>query len=164
METGRETLDRVRGELLVEAVRGGAEVNIRVTGTSMLGSIWPGDTLTVRPLREASVSDGQIVLYTREGRLFVHRAVGTLEYHGVTHLITRGDAHHDCDPPVAASEILGTVGAVSRCGRAIPLASTFAQKLLSLGIRRSDLMRRAALKIHSIRRRSWTDTAIQCRA
>ena len=95
-------------------------VRIRVTGTSMLASIWPGDALTVRPFATRQLRiDRRIVLYTREGRLFAHRAVGTLNCAGATQLITRGDAHDDCDPPVAASEILGTVESIRRDGRAI---------------------------------------------
>ncbi len=164
MKAGTDTLDRIGCELVAESARAGHEIRIRVTGTSMLASVWPADTLTVRPLRDATASNGQIVLYTREGRLFAHRAVGKLEYEGGTQLITRRDAHDDCDPPVAASEILGTVAAISRGGREIPVSSSFAQKLLSFGIRRSEFLRRAALRIHSIRRRSRKDSDSRCSA
>ena len=157
MEAELNNFDRIGCELIAESVRAGHEMRLRVNGSSMLPSIWPGDALTVRPLRDATASEGQVILFTREGRLFAHRVVGRLEGASSTQLITRGDAHDHCDPPVAASEILGTVASISRGGREIPMASSATRRLLSFGIRHSDLIRRAALKIHSIRRRSWTD-------
>ncbi len=128
----------------------------------MLASIWPGDTLTVRPLRGATALEGQVIVFTRDGRLFAHRVVGKLESPGDTQLLTRGDAHDDCDPPVAASEILGTVASISRRGREVPISSSPAHKLLSFGIRHSNFIRRGVLKIHAIRRRSWTTSDNRC--
>jgi signal peptidase I len=157
LEAELNNFDRIGCALVAESVRAGHEVRLRVNGSSMLPSIWPGDALTVRPLGDATAAEGQVILFTREGRLVAHRVVGRLESASSTQLITRGDAHDHCDPPVAASEILGTVASISRGGREIPMASPATQKLLSFGIRHSDLIRRAALKIHSIRRRSWTD-------
>jgi signal peptidase len=156
LEAGLNNLDRIGCELIAETARAGHEVRLRVNGSSMLPSIWPGDALTVRPLRDAPASEGQVILFTREGRLFAHRVVGRLESASSTQLITRGDAHDHCDPPVAASEILGTVASISRGGREVQMSTSPAQNLISFGIRHSDFIRRAALKIHSIRRRSWT--------
>jgi len=157
-------LDRIGCNLVADSLCTGHEVRIRVNGTSMLASIWPGDVLTVQPLRDATAVYGQVVVFMRDGRLLAHRVVGKLESVGGTRLITQGDAQNDCDPSVAASEILGTVASISRGGREIPLFSSTTQKLLSFGIRHSELLRHAALKIHSIRRRSWTDPGSRCRA
>jgi len=163
LEAGTGTLDRIGCELVAESVRAGHEVRIRVTGSSMLPSIWPGDALTVRPLRDAAASEGQVVVFTRDGRIFAHRIVGKLERAGSPQLLTRGDAHLACDPPVAAAEILGTVASISRGGRAIPLASSPAQKLLSFGIRHSDFLRRVVLKTHALRNHSSTIPETRCR-
>lgn len=162
MEAGTNIFDRLGCELVAESVRAGHDVRIRVNGTSMLASIWPGDAITVRPVRDATALDldRRIVLYTRDGRLFAHRVVGTRECAGSLQFITRGDAHGDCDPPVMASEILGTVEAIRRGGRDISVSSRPARRMLSFGLRHSRLLRRAALKIHSIRRRSWTEAQI----
>ncbi len=157
MEAGTDIFDRVGCELVAQSVRAGHEVRLRVTGSSMLASIWPGDALTVRPLRDATASEGEVVVFTREGRLFAHPIVGKLESLGSAQLITRGDAHDQCDPPVPASEILGTVASISRGGRELPFSLSPARRLLSFAIRHSDFIRRAALKIHSVRRQSWTN-------
>jgi hypothetical protein len=123
----------------------------------MVPTLWPGDELQVRALGLAEPSRGELLLFVRDGRLCTHRLIGRVDDAGGAQLITRGDAATISDPPVAASEILGTVASISRDGREIPIASSATRKLLSFAIRHSDLIRRAALKIHSIRRRSWTD-------
>lgn len=147
---------------LRRVARDGREVRVRVTGSSMLASIWPGDALMVRPLRDATALEGQVVVFTREGRLFVHRVVGKLDIPGNMQLLMCGDAHDDCDPPVAASEILGTVVSISRGGREVPISSSPAHKLLSFGVRHSDFLRRAVLKIHAIRQHSSTTSDPRC--
>jgi signal peptidase I len=157
LETAADTFDRVGCELVAESVRAGNAVRVRVGGSSMVPTLWPGDELQVRALGLAEPSRGELLLFVRDGRLCTHRLIGRLEDAGGAQLITRGDAATMSDPPVAVSEILGTVASIGRDGREIPIASSATQKLLSFGIRHSDLIRRAALKIHSIRRRSWTD-------
>ncbi len=156
------TFDRIGCELVAGSLSGGNEVRIRVTGTSMLPSIWPGDTVTVRPIGDTPASAGRIIVFTREGRLFAHRIVAKLERADGMQLITRGDAHVDCDPPVVASEVLGTVASITRGGREVPISLTPGLKMLSFGIRHSDFVRRVVLKIHAIRNRWWTAAETQC--
>jgi hypothetical protein len=88
-------------------------VRIRVMGTSMLPSIWPGDTVIVDRRVACKVKPGEIALFTREDRLFAHRVV---ENRGST-LITRGDSHSKNDPPVAEHALLGVVTAIERGGK-----------------------------------------------
>jgi hypothetical protein len=121
----------------------------------MVPTLWPGDELQIRALGLAEPARGELLLFVRDGRLCTHRLIGRLD--DGAQLITRGDAAITSDPPVAVSEILGTVTSISRGGREIPISSSATRKLLSFGIRHCDLIRRAALKIHSVRRRSWTD-------
>jgi hypothetical protein len=129
----------------------------------MVPTLWPGDELRVRALalaqsvgRAAVPSKGDLLLFVRDGRLCTHRLVERLDDAGDSRLITCGDTAIKCDPPIAASEILGAVASITRGGREIPIASSAAQRLLSFAIRHSGFIRRAALKIHSIRSRSWT--------
>ncbi len=156
MEVRTDTWDRVGCELVAGSLRAGHEVRVRVAGSSMVPALWPGDELRVRALALAEPSRGDLLMFVRDGRLCTHRLVDWLDHAGAARLITRGDAAPQCDPPVAPSEILGTVASITRGGREIPIASSSARALLSFAIRHSDFIRRAVLKIHSVRRRSWT--------
>jgi signal peptidase I len=155
-ESHRSTFERVGCELVAGTLRAGNEVRVRVAGSSMVPTLWPGDELTVRAMALAEPSRGDLLLFVRDGRLCTHRLIDRLDRAGATQLITRGDAASEYDPPIAASEVLGTVASIERGGQKIPISSSPARRLLSLAIRHSDLMRRAALKIHFIRSRSWT--------
>jgi len=155
LEATSDTFDRVGCELVAGTLRAGHEVRVRVAGSSMVPALWPGDELLIRALSLAEPSRGDLLLFVRDGRLCTHRLVDWFDHAGAARLITRGDAAPQCDPPVAPSEILGMVALVTRGGREIPISLSPARRLLSLVIRRSDFIRRAALKIHSVRRRSW---------
>jgi signal peptidase len=155
LEARTDTFDRVGCELVAGSLRAGHEVRVRVAGSSMVPALWPGDELLVRALPLAEPSRGDLLLFVRDGRLCTHRLVDMLDQAGGARLITRGDAALQCDPPVAPSEILGRVALIMRGGRDIPISLSPARRLLSIGIRHSDFIRRAALKIHSVRRRSW---------
>ncbi len=163
-----ETRDRAGCELTADALRTGNETRIRVTGTSMIPAIWPGDVLKVSPSTQTSIAEGSIVLFIRNGRLFAHRVVARV---GV-HLITRGDAVNDCDPPVSAAEMLGVVAGIIRLrgtvakplqpvapagacpepARRVPVIipgpPSFGQRLVALAVRHSRLAYRLVLKRH----------------
>jgi hypothetical protein len=130
----------------------------------MVPALWPGDELIVRALGLAEPSRGDLILFVRDGRLCTHRLIGQVDDSGAPRLITRGDAAVESDPPIAASEILGTVASISRGGREIPLCSSSAHNLLSFGIRHSDFIRRVVLKVHAIRHHLWTTSNTRCRA
>jgi hypothetical protein len=55
---------------------------------------------------------GDVVLYARNGRLFVHRLA---EMAGEA-VVTRGDALLEPDPPVRAGDLLGRVVSIERGG------------------------------------------------
>jgi len=98
-----------------EVVRTFGKVRLRVFGTSMLPSILPGDLISVQRAGLSGISSGEIVLYSREGRLFAHRVVGRAGSREDPRLITRGDRLSHNDPPVSSSELLGRVTSI-RCG------------------------------------------------
>ena len=60
----------------------------------------------------AAYRPGDVVLFSRNGRLFVHRVV---EMSGGA-VVTRGDSMLDADPPVAVSDVLGRVESIERGG------------------------------------------------
>jgi len=112
---GHESAAPVCG-LAADVVRSFGEVRLRVSGTSMVPSILPGDLISVRRANLDEISTGEVVLYLRGDRLFAHRAVGCADVAGEPRLITRGDRLSYTDAPVAACELLGRVAFVERDG------------------------------------------------
>jgi signal peptidase I len=97
-----------------EIVRTFGEVRLRVFGTSMVPSILPGDLISVQRAGVSEIASGDVVLYSREGRLFAHRVVGCGGSADEALLITRGDRLRYNDPPVSSTELLGRVISIER--------------------------------------------------
>jgi len=138
--------DQIGCELVADALRAGFETRVRVLGTSMLPALWPGDTLIIDG-RAPRPSPGDIVIFTRYGRLFAHRVVRANGWE----LITRGDALPDRDPPLRKSEVLGVVVGIRRDGvRRVPLRPpSLGQKIVALAVRRSEAVYRLVLRWHN---------------
>jgi signal peptidase I len=98
-----------------DVVRRFGGVRLRVFGTSMVPSILPGDLISIQRADLSEISPGEIVLYSREGRLFAHRVVARAGNHDDPRLITRGDRLSYTDPLVSSRELLGRVTSI-RCG------------------------------------------------
>lgn len=113
---GPDDLHALKCELAAEVLRTCGRLRLRVTGWSMLPAVWPGDTLLVERIEPGAVGTGDIVLFTCEGRLFVHRVVENL---GDSRLLTRGDTMSAPDPVVNRHELLGRVSSIQRNGRRI---------------------------------------------
>ena len=64
-----------RCSLAADALRSWGVVKLCARGVSMLPSLWPGDLLTVQSHRPEQVEPGELLLYMRQGRFFVHRVV-----------------------------------------------------------------------------------------
>jgi signal peptidase len=114
-------LAALRLELAVEVARTFGSLRLRVTGTSMLPAIQPGDLLTIDRVNLRDTSPGEIVLFTRAGRLFAHRIVDRSSgasdpCAGDPCIVTRGDRLLENDPPVFQSELLGRVTSIDRAG------------------------------------------------
>jgi hypothetical protein len=82
----------------------------------MLPTLWPGDVLTVQSVRPEQVEPGEIVLYLRHDRFFIHRIVSTDLMRDNAFLVTRGDSMFEDDPAVDRSELLGRIVEVRRAG------------------------------------------------
>ncbi len=111
----REAATAVGCELANEILRSYGNVCLRAAGWSMLPSVWPGDTLVIEPATGDAVSEGDIVLFARNGRLVAHRIVLKSETEGLLH--TRGDASRKPDAPITTHEILGKVSHIERAGK-----------------------------------------------
>ncbi|MES2937493.1 MAG: S24/S26 family peptidase [Pseudomonadota bacterium] len=94
-----------RTELAAQVLRQRGRLPLRVNGTSMLPSVLPGDVVFVRHGGADAARCGDLVLFQREQRLYVHRVIGRQG----ADLVTQGDANPRPDDQVQASEFLGTV-------------------------------------------------------
>lgn len=106
--------DAVKCDLIADVARRFGEVRLKVTGTSMLPSLWPGDILTVRRQGTVEILPGEVVMFARQGHLVAHRVVRKIIWQDRTLLVTRGDRLRKPDPPVYAEELLGRVTAIER--------------------------------------------------
>ena len=103
-------------ELATEVLCSSGQLRLRVTGWSMLPSVWPGDTLMIERTSGDAVSAGDIVLFGRDRRLFAHRVVAKSGAQDVK-IITQGDGMPRPDPAVTAADLLGKVSYIVRNGR-----------------------------------------------
>jgi signal peptidase I len=101
-------------ELTLDVLRRHGGCRLQVSGTSMLPALWPGDRVSIerRSLQEVTVGD--IVLYERCGRLFLHRLVSLPEEKFPNRVIMRGDSMPHPDPAVRPESLLGVLVGVRR--------------------------------------------------
>lgn len=128
-------------ELIHSMVSSFGEVRLKVTGSSMLPVVWPGDEIAVIRSEYAELLPGQIVLYHRNGAFTAHR----VERIAHDHLITRGDSLLVPDLPVEPDEIVGRVVSIFRNGTDISPERSPISHILSKILQRSHLSRRLVL-------------------
>jgi signal peptidase I len=109
-------------------------VCFRVLGASMFPWIRTGDLVFVRACSLEQAARGDVILFERDARLFVHRVIrrGATRFgdgaagHVATSgnlLVTKGDALDATDAPVTRAEFLGRVIRVHRGNRHVDLES-----------------------------------------
>ncbi len=76
MSAARDNANRLGCELAGEVVRTFGRVRVRVTGTSMIPAVWPGDVLVVERRAVERIERGEIAVAERDGRLVAHRVIG----------------------------------------------------------------------------------------
>jgi len=120
----------------------------------MLPTLWPGDVLTVQSVRPEQVEPGEIVLYMRRGRFFIHRVVSKSPAEDAF-LITRGDSMPKDDPPVRKGEFLGKITEIRRAGSIITPARRLSllSRVLAYMFCHWSLFRRAGLRLWVSRHR-----------
>jgi signal peptidase I len=143
----------VKCELAGEVLRSSGTLCLRVTGWSMLPSVWPGDTLVVESATSETVADGDIVLFGRDRRLFAHRVVSQSKKQKASKILTRGDAMPQPDPPVAEDELLGKVSYIVRDGKCIEPSRSlrFSERAVAALVRRSQVAARVVVGVHGMR-------------
>jgi signal peptidase I len=124
-ELGAPSQTRPRVNPIGAKIRTNGSACFRVLGTSMFPWVRSGDFVFVRRSDFATASVGEVVLFEREQRLFVHRVLrhATDKSAGQTRplLITKGDALDRKDAPISMEEFLGRVTRVHRGQRHIDL-------------------------------------------
>lgn len=142
-------------DLATEVLHTFGELRFAAQGSSMLPSIFPGETLLVLRQPAASVRPGHVVLFSRDGRFCAHRVVRRTHIAARPFVVTRGDALTQEDPPVAEHELLGRVTAVLRRGKRIELEETrtVVSQCLRWAVRYSNSVGTWLLRWHSLRTR-----------
>jgi hypothetical protein len=144
-------IDAVKCELASEVLRSSGQLRLRVTGWSMLPTIWPGETLIIHRAGGEAVQNGDLVLCARDRRFSAHRVVSKSD-RGST-VLTRGDAMPQPDPPAPACDVLGKVAFIERNGKCIVPGRTLSlpERAVAGVVRHSDIAARVVVGIHSLR-------------
>jgi signal peptidase I len=109
-------------DLFLDALRSHGAVRMRVLGTSMVPTIWPGDLVEVQG-GCGGVLLGDIVLAMRDEAFYMHRVVRVEESTQRVRVTTRGDAMQSSDPPTLGENILGKVVRINHHGKHVEPAS-----------------------------------------
>ena len=109
-----ETANALGCDLAAEVAETFGRVCLRVSGTSMVPAIRPGDLVSVERARAGEIAPGEIVVFMREGRLIVHRVVARTGSPGDGYLVTRGDRTRRNDALVSSAELVGRVTQIGR--------------------------------------------------
>src|SRR3984957_9245503 len=99
------------GSEISRKIRSQGSVCLRVLGGSMTPWIRSGDLVFIKRFDFQRVSTGDVILFERDDRFFVHRIIGrvpnAITRNGVSQLVTKGDGLDGVDAPVSAGEFLG---------------------------------------------------------
>ncbi|HZV59517.1 MAG TPA: S24/S26 family peptidase [Candidatus Eremiobacteraceae bacterium] len=127
-------------DLAEEVVRKFGWVRLRVTGTSMMPFMLPGDLVTVKRANINAVSSGEIVLFKRPGGFALHRVVAKTTVSSTFALLTRGDRLQYNDPVISSEALLGRVESIERNGRQFRTAARpgFLMGIVAVVLRSSD--------------------------
>ena len=109
----------------------------------MLPVIRPGDVLTVKRHSSSELKAGQVILYSRNGRLIAHRVIKV----PVGFILTQGDSLPTVDLPVKVQEVVGHVVSVQRNGREFNPRQSRWQAAAAGLMRRSDWCKRLYLRL-----------------
>ena len=143
-------------EMAGEVLRSSGTLRLQVMGWSMLPSVWPGDTLVIERADSNAVSEGDIVLFGRNRRLFAHRVVAKAGQSGDSRVVTRGDAMPAPDSPVSADELLGKVSIILRNGKRIEPSRSLrlSERAVATLVRRSEIAAGVVVGVHGMRQAS----------
>lgn len=142
-----ESREQLKHSLAADVLRTAGRFRLAAFGYSMLPTLWPGEVLTIESQFLEQVQPSEVVLFSREGRFFIHRVVRKVKMGPETRLITRGDALPSADATVFPLEFLGKIISVRRGDRDIPVPSCSPwRRLTGLALTYSVHLRSLALR------------------
>jgi signal peptidase I len=136
-------------------------VRIRVTGSSMLPCLFPGDTLLVEPQEFGKIALGDLVVFEQRGELITHRVIGLELKKDLPYLLTRGDSVPWGDPPVFANQLRGRVLSITRDSLHLSPRLNYWGKLASMIVRHSGFVKNCLLFL--LNRTTHLIEGAQCR-
>lgn len=152
MNAWAEICSTERSALLAEALRLGGRLRLQVRGESMLPALWPGDIAAIEECRLSEVRRGDIVLATRDGRLFLHRF---LRHHPAGGFTLRGDSMPKPDPAFAPHALVARLVSSAPRHRILEALSPRWCRALGFVLCYCGIARRLALRLH----RRWNAPA-----
>ncbi len=151
MDVTLQAYDDAKRELTTEVIRQFGEVRLKVTGSSMLPSIWPGDVIAVRRKPSNQLHPGRILLCYRDQKFVAHRFLGQRD----ERFFTRGDSLSCDDSPFRDVEILGEVYSIHRNGRGVAMSTAWWHPMASRIVRHSDLCARLLPRLRRLWGLAW---------
>ncbi len=138
-----------KSHLATESLRVTGALRLKVTGCSMLPTIWPGDTVVISRADYMEIVPGEIALFRRGDNFFVHRV---LEKNNESRqILSRGDAMLEADPPFSSCELLGKIRSIVRNGKQIPPRKfSFACRVAAALMQRSETVSRLAVEVRQL--------------
>ncbi len=144
-------------ELAGEVLRSSGTLRLRVTGWSMLPTVWPGDTLVIERASGDRILAGDIVLFSSGRRFVAHRVLAIGNDSGVSRVQTspvqtQGDAVRRPDAPLAAGDVLGKVSFILREGKIIEPSRrlSFSYRAVAAGFRCSSFAARVIVRVRGM--------------
>jgi signal peptidase I len=111
-------------------------VEICMSGSSMRPAIEDGDLVTIEPISDGKINQGDIILYqSRFDTAVIHRVIRIERSSSERLVITRGDAASQNDLAIPLTKILGRVKNIERAGESIKIVrpkSKFSRWISSL--------------------------------
>jgi len=108
-------------QAIAEALQSHSRVVLRVYGASMLPWVRRGDVVVIHNASPDTVRCGDVVLFRRGDRLYVHRIVEKRGLRRRARFLAKGDANPHADGIIGQEEILGRVVNLYRGNRLIDL-------------------------------------------
>ncbi len=144
---GIPTFEESRCSLAIEVLQRQGSLSLRVFGSSMLPTLWPGDVTAIQACDFDEARVGDILLLVRESRFCLHRVI----HKSAESVVTRGDSMPDRDPAFAPGEVVGKLREIHRSGRAVVPAHRLSGGSWLLGrlFAHSDFCLRVALRLRA---------------
>ncbi len=132
--------------LIRECVESGGSFRLKVTGTSMVPTFWPGrDSVVLK--KNQKIKNRDVILYLRDNGTYVlHRIIGIKG----NNLALCGDNQHVREYPIRKDQVIATVDGFYRKGRYVDsknLIYRFLVFLWCISIKLRPLISKIYLKI-----------------